>query len=173
MKKKNLILFSAFLCSILIFSFKGNENIETVQSPLREDVRKLSRQRSRVRVPFAPLSLVFLSFLIVFADYSERKRSSYLWISRQESGHHIFRIFNLKQVHRECITVYSVIHFFMSIQTLLAQFIEYSKYIKNYSPTTIAQYKHLLGYYCKYSNISNIEEVTQENVMNFILSRTC
>jgi site-specific recombinase XerD len=54
----------------------------------------------------------------------------------------------------------------MSIQTLLLQFFEYSKYIKNYSPTTIARYKHLLSYYCKYSKISEIEEVTQENVRN-------
>lgn len=54
----------------------------------------------------------------------------------------------------------------MNIKIILEQFFDYSVYIKNYSSATIARYKNLLSYYCKYSNISDIEEVTQENVRN-------
>lgn len=56
--------------------------------------------------------------------------------------------------------------FFMNVQILMGQFFEHSLYIRNYSPATIARYKHLLRYYCKYSQITDIEEVTQENVRN-------
>lgn len=54
----------------------------------------------------------------------------------------------------------------MNIQILAQKFIDYSKYEKNYSPKTTHRYKQVISFFCKRSNISEIEEVTQENVRN-------
>lgn len=60
-----------------------------------------------------------------------------------------------------------------SIKILSQKFCDYSTYIKGLSPRTIQRYKHVINYYCRFANISEIEQVTQENVRNlFYYGRT-
>lgn len=54
----------------------------------------------------------------------------------------------------------------MNIQILSQKFCDYSTYIKGYSPRTIQRYKQVITYFCKLSQINEIEEVTQDNVRN-------
>lgn len=54
----------------------------------------------------------------------------------------------------------------MSIQILAQKFFDYSLYIKGYSPKTIKGYRHAINFFCQFANISEIEEVTLENVRN-------
>lgn len=61
----------------------------------------------------------------------------------------------------------------MSIQILVHKFSDYSLYIKGYSPRTILRYKQVILYFCKLTNISEIEEVTLENTRQlFYYGRT-
>lgn len=61
----------------------------------------------------------------------------------------------------------------MSIQLLSQKFFEYSKYIKGYSPYTIARYRQVINYFSAFANISEIDEVTPENTRNlFYYGRT-
>lgn len=55
----------------------------------------------------------------------------------------------------------------MSIQILSQKFFDYSLYIKGYSKQTIKGYRQALNYFCKFANVSEIEEVTIEHVRNF------
>lgn len=52
----------------------------------------------------------------------------------------------------------------MDILILAGEFYEYSRYIRGYSPATIRRYKHVIGYYIRFSGITTINEVTAENV---------
>ncbi|MBS1516636.1 MAG: tyrosine-type recombinase/integrase [Bacteroidetes bacterium] len=61
----------------------------------------------------------------------------------------------------------------MNIKILVQRFSEYSKFIKGYSPRTIQRYKHTISYFCNHAQISEIEEVTDENTRNlFYYGRT-
>ncbi|MEO8666330.1 MAG: tyrosine-type recombinase/integrase [Ignavibacteria bacterium] len=61
----------------------------------------------------------------------------------------------------------------MTIQILSQKFCDYSKYIKGLSPRTIKRYQQVINYYCNFTKITEIEEVTQENVRNlFYYGRT-
>lgn len=61
----------------------------------------------------------------------------------------------------------------MSIQLLSQKFFDYSKYIKGYSPYTIARYRQVINYFSAFANISEINEVTPENTRNlFYYGRT-
>lgn len=63
--------------------------------------------------------------------------------------------------------------FYMSIQLLMVRFCDYSKYIKGYSPYTIARYRQVINYFSAFANISEIEQVTPENSRNlFYYGRT-
>ena len=52
----------------------------------------------------------------------------------------------------------------MDIQILLEKFCEYSVSIRGYSKDTIRRYKFVTKYYCKFANIREINQVTDENV---------
>lgn len=61
----------------------------------------------------------------------------------------------------------------MSIQILSQKFCDYSLYIKGLTPRTILRYKQVIRYFSKFANITEIEEVTQENTRNmFYYGRT-
>jgi site-specific recombinase XerD len=63
--------------------------------------------------------------------------------------------------------------FYMSIKILTQKFCDYSLYIKGLSPKTILRYRQVVAYYCNFARITEIEEVTQENVRNlFFYGRT-
>lgn len=60
-----------------------------------------------------------------------------------------------------------------SINILSQKFCDYSIYIKGLAPKTIIRYKHVINYYCRFANISEIEQVTQDNVRDlFYYGRT-
>lgn len=56
------------------------------------------------------------------------------------------------------------VYFIMNIQILAEKFYDYSLFIRGYSKATIQRYKTVIRLYCKYAGISNIEEVTDDNV---------
>lgn len=61
----------------------------------------------------------------------------------------------------------------MTIKILSQKFFDYSKYIKGLSPRTIQRYRQVINYYCNFAKITEIEEVTKENVHNlFYFGRT-
>jgi site-specific recombinase XerD len=61
----------------------------------------------------------------------------------------------------------------MSIQILSQKFFDYSKYIKGYAKPTIARYRQVINYFCNFANISEIDEVTEENTRSmFYYGRT-
>ena len=52
----------------------------------------------------------------------------------------------------------------MDIQILAQKFYDYSLYIRGYSPATIKRYKTIIKIFCRFANLSRIEEVTNEGV---------
>lgn len=61
----------------------------------------------------------------------------------------------------------------MDIKILANEFYSYSTYIKGYSTGTIQRYKHVINFYCKYSCIKAIDQVTEKNVKElFLYGRT-
>ncbi len=61
----------------------------------------------------------------------------------------------------------------MDARLLVLKFCDYSKYIKGYSPATLRRYRAVTNNYFKFANISEIEEVTEDNVRNlFFYGRT-
>lgn len=61
----------------------------------------------------------------------------------------------------------------MFIQIISQKFFDYSTYIKGYSPKTIKSYRQSINFFCKFANISEIEQVTSENTRNlFYYGRT-
>jgi len=52
----------------------------------------------------------------------------------------------------------------MDIKILAHKFYDYSSYIKGYSSQTIRRYKQVLKYYCDFTGVEEIEDVTLENV---------
>lgn len=52
----------------------------------------------------------------------------------------------------------------MDIQILAQKFYDYSIYIRGYSKETLRRYKSIINFYCKFNNLTKIEEVTEDNV---------
>lgn len=61
----------------------------------------------------------------------------------------------------------------MDIELLAQKFYEHSSCIRGYSKDTIRRYRQVLGFFCHFANITQIEQVTQENVRElFLYGRT-
>jgi site-specific recombinase XerD len=61
----------------------------------------------------------------------------------------------------------------MNIQILSQKFCDYSISIKGYTHKTTKRYKQVIGYYCRFAKINNLEEVTSENLRSlFYYGRT-
>jgi site-specific recombinase XerD len=58
----------------------------------------------------------------------------------------------------------------MDIEILSQKFYQYSIYIKGYSKQTIKRYRQIINFYCKCAHISQINQVTNENVRVFLLN---
>ncbi len=52
----------------------------------------------------------------------------------------------------------------MDIQILARQFYDYSTFIKGYSKYTIKRYRYVINLYCRFANIENINQVTDDNI---------
>lgn len=60
-----------------------------------------------------------------------------------------------------------------SIKILSQKFCDYSIYIKGLTPSTITRYRHVINYFSRFANISEVEQITKENVRNlFYYGRT-
>ncbi len=57
----------------------------------------------------------------------------------------------------------------MDIEILAEKFYQYSIYIRGYSKATTVRYRQSINHFCKYTSISKINEVTNENVRAFLL----
>jgi site-specific recombinase XerD len=60
--------------------------------------------------------------------------------------------------------------FIMNIQILAQKFYDHSLFIRGYSKHTIQRYKTVIQLYCKYAGISDLEEVSEDNVRNFFFN---
>src|SRR6187402_3653258 len=61
----------------------------------------------------------------------------------------------------------------MNIEILALRFYDHSSFIRGYSKDTIRRYKQVINYFCRFAKITNIEEVTDNNVRElFIFGRT-
>src|SRR5580700_10591347 len=58
----------------------------------------------------------------------------------------------------------------MDIQIQAQKFYEYSKFIRGYSKDTVRRYKYVIGFYCRYSGIQKIEQITEANLRALFLS---
>jgi site-specific recombinase XerD len=54
----------------------------------------------------------------------------------------------------------------MDIEILSHKFFDYSLHIRGYSKDTIKRYRQIIRLYCKFANVTKIEEVTRDNVRN-------
>ncbi len=52
----------------------------------------------------------------------------------------------------------------MDMRTLCQRFYDYSLSIRGYSKDTIKRYKYVIDFYCKFANINDISQVSEENV---------
>lgn len=57
----------------------------------------------------------------------------------------------------------------MDIEILALKFYDYSSYIRGYSKGTIGRYKSVINYYIRIANVTQIEQVTEKNVKDFLL----
>ncbi len=61
----------------------------------------------------------------------------------------------------------------MDIKILAQRFYDYAVFMKGYSKETVKRYKSVISYFCKYTKVSSIEEVTEDTIRNlFIHGRT-
>lgn len=61
----------------------------------------------------------------------------------------------------------------MNIQIVAQKFYDHSRYIRGYSPYTIRRYRQVINFYCNYSGIKEIEQVSDDNARNlFYYGRT-
>jgi len=61
----------------------------------------------------------------------------------------------------------------MDIQILAQKFYQHSTVVRGYSKDTIRRYKYVISFYCKYSGIQNINQVTDANLRAlFLYGRT-
>jgi len=58
----------------------------------------------------------------------------------------------------------------MDIETIAQQFYDYSRYIKGYSKATVKGYEATIRFFCRYSRMRNIEDVTERTVRDFFLN---
>lgn len=57
----------------------------------------------------------------------------------------------------------------MDIEILALKFYDYSSYIRGYSKATIARYKVAINYYRRIAKVTQINQVTERNVRDFLL----
>ncbi|HEV7702208.1 MAG TPA: tyrosine-type recombinase/integrase [Candidatus Paceibacterota bacterium] len=57
----------------------------------------------------------------------------------------------------------------MDIEILALKFYDYSLYIRGYTKPTVRSYKSAISFYCKFANITQIDQVTEKNVREFFL----
>ena len=57
----------------------------------------------------------------------------------------------------------------MDIEILALKFYDYSVYVKGYTKGTIGRYRIVINYYIRVANITQIEQVTDKNVRDFLL----
>jgi len=55
----------------------------------------------------------------------------------------------------------------MEISILLRRFSDYSDYMRGYTKDTIRRYNQTVNLFCKYANVSQIEEINEDVVRNF------
>ncbi len=55
----------------------------------------------------------------------------------------------------------------MDIQLVSLKFFDYSTFIRGYAKPTISRYKVSISLYCRHAGITQLEEVTNDNVRNF------
>jgi len=61
----------------------------------------------------------------------------------------------------------------MDIKILAQKFYDYSSYIRGYAKGTIRRYRQVINFFCNFAGITEIEEITQDNVRNlFFYGRT-
>lgn len=61
----------------------------------------------------------------------------------------------------------------MDIQILAQKFYDYSKFMRGYSPSTIRRYRQVINFYCNFANITEIEQVNEDNLRSlFYFGRT-
>lgn len=58
----------------------------------------------------------------------------------------------------------------MSIQILSQKFCEHALYIKGLTPKTVRSYKYAIRHFANSENITNVEEITQENSRHFFFT---
>lgn len=58
----------------------------------------------------------------------------------------------------------------MNILLAATHFYDYSTYIKGFSPSTIKRYKQAIGYYIKFSNITELEEVSNITIRDMFFT---
>ncbi|CAL2093289.1 putative Tyrosine recombinase XerA [Tenacibaculum sp. 190524A02b] len=58
----------------------------------------------------------------------------------------------------------------MDIHILAEQFCDYSLYIKGYSKETIRSYRTAIKFFCKSLNITNVEEINEQNTRQFFIN---
>lgn len=57
----------------------------------------------------------------------------------------------------------------MDIEILLQKFYDYSLFIKGYSKETIKRYRQIISFYRRFAKVSQIKEITEENIRAFLL----
>ena len=57
----------------------------------------------------------------------------------------------------------------MDIKILASKFYDYSSYTKGFTEPTIIRYKGAINHYCRIANVTKIEQVTEQNVRDFLL----
>ncbi|MES2436597.1 MAG: tyrosine-type recombinase/integrase [Patescibacteria group bacterium] len=59
------------------------------------------------------------------------------------------------------------------IKILAQKFYDYSIYIRGYSPETVKRYRQIINFYCRFSQITNIEQVSEKSIQElFLYGRT-
>jgi site-specific recombinase XerD len=57
----------------------------------------------------------------------------------------------------------------MDIELLNQKFCDYSSYIRGYSKDTIKRYRQVINFFCRFTKITQIEQITDQNVREFFL----
>src|SRR3989337_2474780 len=58
----------------------------------------------------------------------------------------------------------------MDIQLLACQFYDYSLHMRGYSKDTIKRYRQIINFYCRFTGIEKLNEVTEENIRVFFFN---
>lgn len=70
---------------------------------------------------------------------------------------------------QSCLTAQNTAKLKMDILDLLDKFCDYSLYIRGYSKPTIRRYKQTVGYFCRFANLKNIEDVDDKNLRELFM----